>query len=156
MAGSGVYRKKLSEQAAKTTEGIRWLATDLDQDISGVHPYEYRDDSVLRKDVHPNPYQPNGITPRGPYPVLGNQGYKREMTVVGPRAEEPLRPPKKFSPFGSSKASAKQPSRVTDQVYGVKLQLPPEAAEVPLLDMGAKAHEGRTSRRQAKKSTSHK
>ena len=150
---SGVIRKRLAHSAAKTTEDIRWYA-NTDYDISGVHPFEYRDDSVLRKDVHPNKWAPNGIHPRAPYPVAGNQGYKREMTVVGPRAEEPLRPPDKFRPFASSSPIAKQRAQATARLYGVQLQAPPNAAEEVLkVPDGRMAREGKIRGRQPKKSS---
>lgn len=119
------------------------------QDTSGYNEVDYRDDSVLRTDTHPNPWSPNGANPRAPYPVVKGQGYHREMTVVGPRVKEPLAPPTKFRPFGSSKPSAKSMSPVTNQKYGVKLQGPPEAAETPMVKNG----EGKVRGRQADKSS---
>ena len=125
---SGVIRLRNSK---KTQENPRIVYPLVDN--SGVHPVEYRDDSTLRRDVHPNPWAPDGQNPRAPYPVVKGQGYHREMTTVGHRADEPIKPPKKWRPFGSSKPSAKQFSEMSDQDYGVKMQLPPQAAEIPLV-----------------------
>ena len=90
---SGVYRLRNAKKAPKSMKGIHEVVPV--QDTSGDNEVDYRDDTVLRKDVHSNPWAPNGANPHAPYPVVKGQGYHREMTVVGPRAEEPLKPPKK-------------------------------------------------------------
>jgi len=126
---SGVIRLRNSKKNQPNKHEVVPLV-----DNSGVHPVEYRDDSVLRKDVHPNTWAPEGQNPNAPYPVVKGQGYHREMTIVGPRAKEPIYAPDKFRAFGSSKKSAREMSQMTDQVYGVHLQGPPEAAEIPLVE----------------------
>lgn len=90
---SGVYRLRNAKSAPKSMSGIHRVVPVTD--TSGYNEVDFRDDTVLRKDTHPNKWAPNGANPYGPYPVIKGQGYHREMTVVGPRAEEPLKPPKK-------------------------------------------------------------
>jgi len=145
---SGISRLRQAKKASKSMKGIHEVVPVTDN--SGVHPVEYRDDSVLRLDVHPNPWSPNGKNPNGPYPVIKDQGYHREMSIVGPRAKEPIYAPDKFRPFGSSMKSARQMSQKTDQVYGVHLQGPPEAAEIPLVNM---LGDGKVRGRQSDKSS---
>lgn len=90
---SGVYRLRNAKKAPKSMKGIHEVVPV--QDTSGYNEVDFRDDTVLRKDVHPNKWAPNGANPYAPYPVVKGQGYHREMTVVGPRAEEDIKPPKK-------------------------------------------------------------
>ena len=141
---SGVIRLRNSKKNQQNPRVVYPVA-----DTSGYNSVDYRDDSTLRKDVHPNPWAPEGQNPRAPYPVVKGQGYHREMETKKHRADEPIKPPDKFRPFGSSKPSAKQWSRETDQKYGVHYQLPPEAAEIPLVRNG----EGKIRGRQADKSS---
>jgi hypothetical protein len=122
---SGVIRLRNSKKNQPNKHEVVPLV-----DNSGVHPVEYRDDSVLRKDVHPNTWAPEGQNPNAPYPVVKGQGYHRTMAIVGPRAKEPIYAPDKYRPFGSSKKSARQWSIDTDQVTGVHFQSPPVAAEM--------------------------
>jgi hypothetical protein len=89
---SGVYRLRNSKKAPKSMKGIHEVVPVAD--TSGYNEVDFRDDTVLRKDVHPNKWSPNGANPYSPYPVIAGQGYHREMTIVGPRAEEPLKKPK--------------------------------------------------------------
>ena len=90
---SGVYRLRNSKKAPKSMKGIHDVIPVAD--TSGYNSVDYRDDTTLRKDTHSNPWSPNGANPYAPYPVVKGQGYHREMTVVGPRADEPLKPSKK-------------------------------------------------------------
>ena len=90
---SGVYRLRNSKKAPKSMKGIHDVVPVTD--TSGYNSVDYRDDTTLRKDTHSNPWSPNGANPYAPYPVVKGQGYHREMSVVGPRADEPLKPPKK-------------------------------------------------------------
>src|SRR6266566_965877 len=90
---SGVYRLRNSKKAPKSMKGIHDVVPVTD--TSGYNSVDFRDDTTLRKDTHSNPWSPNGANPYAPYPVVKGQGYHREMTVVGPRADEPLKPPKK-------------------------------------------------------------
>ena len=90
---SGVYRLRNSKKAPKSMKGIHDVVPVTD--TSGYNSVDYRDDTTLRKDTHSNPWSPNGANPYAPYPVIKGQGYHREMSVVGPRADEPLKPPKK-------------------------------------------------------------
>src|SRR6266566_9671131 len=90
---SGVYRLRNSKKAPKSMKGIHDVVPVTD--TSGYNSVDFRDDTTLRKDTHSNPWSPNGANPYAPSPVIKGQGYHREMSVVGPRADEPLKPPKK-------------------------------------------------------------
>ena len=89
---SGVYRLRNSKKAPKSMKGIHDVIPV--QDTSGYNDLLYNDDSTLRKDVHTNPWSPDGHNPNSPYPVIKGQGYHREKTSTPKRKEEPIRMPK--------------------------------------------------------------
>jgi len=119
---SGVYRLRNAKSAPKSMKGIHTVVPVAD--TSGYNEVDFRDDTTLRKDVHANPWSPNGAHPYAPYPVIKGQGYHREMTVVGPRAEEPLKPPKKASKYVWNARDLDEPTK------------PPQSNEEPIRGEG--------------------